>query len=335
MSPTARPAPTRAPHPAAPGTPGEPPAGHGGASVPGAASAVAARGAARSAGPGAEARAPSGGPRGARPAGARSVPPGTAVSLPAGPRPDAPGSPGDTPAGVRAASAGPRGVPSAGARAASGAAAVPGAASGVAARGAVRPGGPERPARGAGLWARRIAWRAVRSLRPGALGVCAFAQAALVAWVAYRRTRPPAPQPGDHAWWHGGGPQAAGHTAHGDASGPVLYLALATAALYLLLPLFALAAHTVRHLGGGAWTFAAVSGAVGAAVAVPVTALAIALTPGAPAASWAAAGGHALTALRICAPAGLLLAVAVGVPSRARHRADRPPRPVEKRTRSC
>jgi hypothetical protein len=207
---------------------------------------------------------------------------------------------------------------------------VSGVVSDVDARGAVRPGGPGRFARGVALWARRIAWRAVLSLRPLALGVCAFAQAAAVAWIAYGRTRPPAPQPGDHAWWHGGVPSAGG-----DASGPVLYLALATAALYLLLPLFALAAHTVRHLGGGAWTFAVVSGVVSAAVAVPVTALAIALTPGAPAESWAAAGDHALTALRICAPAGLLLAVAVGVPSGARHRADRPPRLVEKRTRSC
>ncbi|SPF03883.1 hypothetical protein [Streptomyces sp. MA5143a] len=208
-----------------------------------------------------------------------------------------------------------------------------GAALGV----AVRAGGPGRAARGVALRVRRVAWRAVLSLRPLALGVCASAQAAAVAWSAYERTRPPAPQPGDHAWWHGGGPSAAGHTAHagGDASGPVLYLALATAALYLLLPLFALAAHTVRHLGGGAWTFAVVGGVVSAAIAVPVTALAIALTPGAPAESWAAAGDHALTALRICAPAGLLLAVAVGVPSGARHRADRPPRLVEKRTRSC
>ncbi|MET9845376.1 hypothetical protein [Streptomyces ossamyceticus] len=215
-----------------------------------------------------------------------------------------------------------------------------GSASDVDARSAARPGGPGRFVCGVALRARRIVWRAVLSVRPLALGVCAFAQAAAVAWIAYERTRPPAPQPGDHAWWHGGGPSAAGHTAHagglgGDASGPVLYLALATAALYLLLPLFALAAHTVRHLGGGAWTFAVVGGVVSAAVAVPVTALAIALTPGAPAESWAAAGDHALTALRICAPAGLLLAVAVGVPSGARHRADRPPRLVEKRTRSC
>ncbi|MDG5802059.1 hypothetical protein P9869_05200 [Streptomyces ossamyceticus] len=207
----------------------------------------------------------------------------------------------------------------------------------MAARTAARPSGPGRVARGVALHARRIAWRAVLSLRPLALGVCAFTQAAAVAWIAYERTRPPAPRPGDHAWWHGGGPSATGHTGHagGDGSGPVLYLALATAALYLLLPLFALAAHTVRNLGGGAWTFAVVGGVVSAAVAVPVTALAIALTPGAPVGSWAAAGDHALTALRICAPAGLLLAVAVGVPSGARHRADRPPRLVEKRTRSC
>ncbi|MEV5437252.1 hypothetical protein AB0K80_14725 [Streptomyces sp. NPDC052682] len=186
--------------------------------------------------------------------------------------------------------------------------------------GAHRPRRPGRTARGAASRARRAAWSGVCSLRPLTLGMFAFAQAAAVAWVAYRRALPPAPQPGDHAWWHGGG--HAGHGgAHAEAAdGPVLYLALATAAVYLLMPLLALTAHAVRRHGGGAWTFAVLSGVASAVVAVPVTALATALTPGGTAPLWSGAGAAALTTLRLCALVGLVLAVAGGVPSRADRR---------------
>ncbi|MEU0359379.1 hypothetical protein [Streptomyces cyaneofuscatus] len=149
-------------------------------------------------------------------------------------------------------------------------------------------------------------------LRPVTLGVWVLAQALAIAWIAYGHTRAPLPQPGDHTWWHSSGPVAAEGVRLG------LFTALVTAAFYLLLPLSALAARALRRRArrGGAVSpyllLAAVSAALSAAVCLPVVALASALSGNA--SVWSAGVADIPTVLRLCAAAGLLVAVALGVP---------------------
>ncbi|MFF5707449.1 hypothetical protein ACFY7H_33955 [Streptomyces sp. NPDC012794] len=156
-------------------------------------------------------------------------------------------------------------------------------------------------------------------LRQAPLGLLALVQSAAVAWTVYGRTEAPPPQPGDHAWWHSSGPVEA------EAFRPGLFLALATVAFYLTLPLLAVAAQVLRRHGGrlvraGGRTltaqlaFTAAATAVGSAVTVPLVVLARAFSPVDVGPLGSAIAADAVTALRLCALAGLLLVFAVGVP---------------------
>ncbi|MFE0178669.1 hypothetical protein ACFWZ2_40840 [Streptomyces sp. NPDC059002] len=150
---------------------------------------------------------------------------------------------------------------------------------------------------------------ALAPLRPGALGLFVFAEAAALAWVAADRARPPAPQPGDHAWFHSSGP-----VTQPDPGVGVL-LALVTVAVFLLLPLHTAAARLLRGRRGRVALpgFLAATVVAGAAVSVPVVALATAFSP-VGAALWPAVGADAVTALRLYLPAGLLIAACAGAP---------------------
>lgn len=161
--------------------------------------------------------------------------------------------------------------------------------------------------------------RLFSSLRQLPLGLLAFAQAFAVAWIVYPRTQAPAPQPGDHAWWHSSGP------VEPEAFRPGLFLGLATLAFYLTLPLLALAGQLLRrrcgHLvgaGGRALPaqlgFAAAATAAGAAVTVPLVVVARAFSPVAGGPLGAVVAADAVTALRLCALAALLLVFAAGAP---------------------
>ncbi|MEU9982387.1 hypothetical protein [Streptomyces sp. NPDC050856] len=166
-------------------------------------------------------------------------------------------------------------------------------------------------AAGPGAAAPRGPLRGLPGPRPVRLGVFALAEAAAVGWIAVARTKPPAPSPGDHAWFHSSAPEVAAE----QATSAGLLLALVTAAFYLLLPLLGLAARVLRRRAGrlARPAFAVVAGIAGAAVSVPVVALATALAPaGVP--LWSAVTADAVTALRFTAPLAVLLTVCVGVP---------------------
>ncbi|UUU30199.1 hypothetical protein JIX56_10015 [Streptomyces sp. CA-210063] len=150
------------------------------------------------------------------------------------------------------------------------------------------------------------------------LGVSALSHALAVGWVTYDHTRAPLPQPGDHTWWHGSGP------ARPEALHVGPFMALTTAALYLLLPMSALAAQIIRRRAdrllprGGTMAaplaFAAVSAAAAAAVCLPAAALASSFSPVDGPSVWSAGAADVLTVLRLCAAVGLLLGVTLGVP---------------------
>ncbi|MEE1929398.1 hypothetical protein V1J52_14610 [Streptomyces sp. TRM 70351] len=189
--------------------------------------------------------------------------------------------------------------------------------------------------------ARDGAPRGVLAPRPAVLGLLAFGQAALIAHLAYGRTVTHV-QPGDHVWWHGG----ASHGTHGaQGGGAGLYLALAAAAVYLLLPLLAAAGAAARRLpallrglpggtprgtppppdaGDGLavrLAFAVLAAVAGALAAVPVLALASAFAGGAGGgALWTGAAAEAATVLRYCLPLGVLLALCVQAPGAGRPR---------------
>ncbi|MFB9594019.1 hypothetical protein [Streptomyces racemochromogenes] len=161
--------------------------------------------------------------------------------------------------------------------------------------------------------------RPFSSLRQVPLGLLAFAQSFALAWIVYGRTEAPPPQPGDHAWWHSSGP------VEPEAFRPGLFLALATVAFYLTLPLLALAAQALRRqvrLAGGAsgrtlapqLAFAVAATAVAAAVTVPLVLLARGFSPvdGGPLGAVVAA--DVVTAARLCALVTLLLVFAAGAP---------------------
>lgn len=163
-------------------------------------------------------------------------------------------------------------------------------------------------------------------LRPAALGVTAFAYAFLIAWVAYERTVP-APDMTAMDWWHG---------SHGAAGsrGAGAFLALATAAVYALLPLLVWCAHAarsfVRARRGSVFAahtvFAALTASAAALVCLPVTALGLALGPAGGPAFGQAAPADSMTVVRLCLPVGLLLSAACGVPwagGRPGHRPSR------------
>ncbi|MEE1790016.1 hypothetical protein PUR28_04360 [Streptomyces sp. BE308] len=153
--------------------------------------------------------------------------------------------------------------------------------------------------------------------RPAVLGVSAFVAAFLIARVAYERTLPTRDMV-VMDWWHGGGGHAHGS---GGAGGPGTYLALSAAALYLLLPLLVLASHAGRAFVTARrgtpfmarTVLAALTATAAALVCVPVTALALALSPYDGAGLWDAVRADAVTVLRYCLPTGLLLSVAFGV----------------------
>ncbi|WP_340560946.1 SDR family NAD(P)-dependent oxidoreductase [Streptomyces sp. GSL17-111] len=149
-------------------------------------------------------------------------------------------------------------------------------------------------------------------VRPGALGVFAFVQAALVALVAYGYTVT-RDQTGDHMWWHGGG--AHGQTAGGQG-GVGAYLGLAAVALYLLA--LTAAGASARRVGGRTRRTAGGSDLADRLAFVVLAALA------------AAAWSEAATVLRYCLASNLLLAACVGGP-RAAGRADRTPKEREER----
>lgn len=154
--------------------------------------------------------------------------------------------------------------------------------------------------------------------RPAVLGVFAFIPAFLIAWVAYERTLPTR----DAAmmrWWHEGGGHAHGSSGSGGLG---TYLALSAAALYVLLPLLVLASRAARAFvtarGGTAFTaravFAVLTATAAALICVPVTALALGLSPQDGTGLWQAVRADAVTVLRSCLPMVLLLSVAFGVP---------------------
>ncbi|MEV7618206.1 hypothetical protein [Streptomyces sp. NPDC089799] len=162
--------------------------------------------------------------------------------------------------------------------------------------------------------------RAFSGLRPALIGLFALAGSLAVAWIAVRRSKPPAPQPGDHAWFHSTATEVA---AQQKTSVGVL-LVLAAVAFYLLLPLLVLAARLLRRRAGrlARPVFAVAAGLAAAAVSIPVVALSIGFAPdGAPV--WPAVAADSVTVLRACVPAALLLAVCAGVPWEARG-SDRP-----------
>ncbi|MEU2835100.1 hypothetical protein ABZ667_41865 [Streptomyces lavendulae] len=161
--------------------------------------------------------------------------------------------------------------------------------------------------------------RLLSSLSQVPLGLLAFAQAFAVAWIVYPRTEAPPPQPGDHAWWHSAGP------VEPEAFRPGLFLALATVAFYLTLPLLALAGQVLRRrcgrlVGAGGRSlpaqlgFAAAATAVGAVVTVPLVVLARAFSPVDGGPLGAVVTADAVTAMRLCALAALLLAFVAGAP---------------------
>lgn len=157
-------------------------------------------------------------------------------------------------------------------------------------------------------------------LRPLGLGVLAFAQAAAVAWVTRDRAAPgtAAVDPRAHAW-HSGAPTEPGQ----PISTLFLVLALTTAAVYLLLPALATAACTAHRLTarspGSADTFtaqsvfAAVTAVLSALTALPVGALAAALS-GADGPLWPAGLTDTVAVLRTAFPLALALLVCTGLP---------------------
>ncbi|MFD8983798.1 hypothetical protein [Streptomyces sp. NPDC059564] len=184
----------------------------------------------------------------------------------------------------------------------------------VAAAGRRRAAGPRARARSGGAAGGRVL-RLRSALRRLPLGLLAFAQAFAVAWTVYPRTEAPAPQPGDHAWWHGSGP------VEPAAFRPGLFLALVTVAFCLMLPLLVLAARLLRRLvgsGGRALPaqlgFAAAATAAGAVVTVPLVLVARAFSPVAGGPLGAVVAADAVTALRLCALAAVLLVFAAGAP---------------------
>ncbi|MFF3018280.1 hypothetical protein [Streptomyces sp. NPDC057939] len=102
-------------------------------------------------------------------------------------------------------------------------------------------------------------------------------------------------------------------------------LALAAAALYLVLPLMALAAYLLRRFesrlrtpGTGTFSvqlsFVAAASVASGVVTVPVTALAMAISPVKAAALWPAIADNTVSVVRLCVLAGLLLVFTTGLP---------------------